>query len=115
MLFQKARQERNIRGKRFNRYKYCINKILNKAYEEEKIIFANRECVISNYGRISFHREFYKIRRVIKKFLEFLDISYKTTTLTSEWITLRNNEIKELMLYVFYADRVTTQLCSYKK
>ncbi|MEE1477272.1 hypothetical protein [Fusobacterium sp.] len=91
--------------KRFNRYKHCINKILNKAYEEEKIIFANRECVISNYGRVSFHGEFYKIRRVIKKVLESLDISHKTTTLTSEWITLRNNEIKELMLYVFYADR----------
>lgn len=89
----------------FNQYKNCVNKITLNSLEDEKNIYEDRECMISNYGRVTFKGEFYKLRRKINNILNSKYIFNRNMILTREFMELSPLEEKQLMLYIFYADR----------
>lgn len=88
-----------------NKYELCVNKIMLNGLENEKNIYEDRECMISNYGRVSFDGDFYRLKRKIDDILYSKYIYFEDMILTREFIELSNSEIKILMLYTFYADR----------
>lgn len=89
----------------FNKYELCVNKIMLNGLENEKNIYEDRECTISNYGRVTFNGNFYRLKRKIDNILYSKSVYYEDMVLTREFIELKNFEIKILMLYVYYADR----------
>jgi hypothetical protein len=89
----------------FNKYELCVNKIMLNGLENEKNIYEDRECTISNYGRVTFNGNFYRLKRKIDNILYSKSVYYEDMVLTREFIELKNFEIKILMLYVYYADK----------
>lgn len=89
----------------FNIYEYCVNRITQNGQNDEKTISKGENYIISNYGRVTFNGNFYRLKRKIDNILYFKSIYYEDMVLTREFIELKNSEIKILMLYIYYADR----------
>lgn len=89
----------------FNRYELCVNKITLNSFEDEKNIYEDRECMISNYGRVTFKGEFYKLKRKLNNILNSKYISYRDMVLTREFMSLNSSEKNRLIRYIFYADK----------
>lgn len=89
----------------FNIYEYCVNRITQNGQNNEKTISKGENYIISNYGRVTFNGNFYRLKRKIDNILYFKSVYYEDMVLTREFIELKNSEIKILMLYVYYADR----------
>ena len=89
----------------FNIYEYCVNRITQNGQNDEKTISKGENYIISNYGRVTFNGNFYRLKRKIDNILYFKSVYYEDMVLTREFIELKNSEIKILMLYVYYADR----------
>lgn len=89
----------------FNIYEYCVNRITQNGQNDEKTISKGENYIISNYGRVTFNGNFYRLKRKIDNILYFKSVYYEDMVLTREFIELKNSEIKILMLYIYYADR----------
>lgn len=89
----------------FNIYEYCVNRITQNGQNNEKTISKGENYIISNYGRVTFNGNFYRLKRKIDNILYFKSVYYEDMVLTREFIELKNSEIKILMLYIYYADR----------
>ena len=89
----------------FNIYEYCVNRITQNGQNDEKTISKGENYIISNYGRVTFNGNFYRLKRKIDNILYFKSVYYEDMVLTREFIELKNFEIKILMLYIYYADR----------
>ena len=89
----------------FNIYEYCVNRITQNGQNDEKTISKGENYIISNYGRVTFEGDFYRLKRKIDNILYFKSVYYEDMVLTREFIELKNSEIKILMLYIYYADR----------
>lgn len=89
----------------FNIYEYCVNRITQNGQNDEKTISKGENYIISNYGRVTFNGNFYRLKRKIDNILYFKSVYYENMVLTREFIELKNSEIKILMLYIYYADR----------
>ena len=89
----------------FNIYEYCVNRITQNGQNGEKTISKGENYIISNYGRVTFNGNFYRLKRKIDNILYFKSVYYENMVLTREFIELKNSEIKILMLYIYYADR----------
>lgn len=89
----------------FNIYEYCVNRITQNGQNDEKTISKGENYIISNYGRVTFNGNFYRLKRKIDNILYSKSVYYEDMVLTREFIELKNSEIKILMLYIYYADR----------